>query len=198
MSQAKNSKTLPKKILDGTIREAVATAMKQEHADISAAIKSIATTTGINAHAIAKWHTGQNTPSTAHFLTLAAFYPRVLQALLALIGRDDLWQIAVRHHITESMQERLSALHSRYQKRGDILTPNAAEKCAFSLNERQLWFLNMLQKTEKMQNKHIACRWKVTLRTAKRDTEALIAMGLVYSVRLGGTGWFEGTGETYR
>jgi len=198
MSQAKNSKILPKKILDSAIREAVESALKQEHADISAAIKSIAATTGINAHAIAKWHARQNTPSTSHFLTLAAFYPSVLQALLVLIGRDDLWQIAVHHHIPETMQERLSTLHSRYQKRGDILASNAAVKSAFSLNERQLWFLNMLQKTEKMQNKHIASRWNVTLRTAKRDTEALIAAGLAYSVREGGTGWFEWTGEDYR
>jgi hypothetical protein len=193
----KNSKTLPKKILDNTIREAVANAMKQEHSDVSAAIKSIAAITGINAHAIAKWHTGQNTPSTAHFLTLAAFYPSVLQALLALIGRDDLWHIAVRENIHGGMQKRLSALHVQYQKRGDIFTANPAEKSAFSFNERQLWFLEMLRKTVTMQNKDIALRWNVTLRTAKRDTEALIAAGLIVSVRSGGTGWFEWTGKAY-
>ena len=197
MSQTIISKTLPKKILDITIREAVVSAMKEEHADINAAIKSMAAVTGINANAIAKWHTGQHTPSTAHFLTLAAYYPSALRILLTLIERDDLWHIAVRENIPQDMHEKLSALHSKYKKRGDILHENGAEKSPFSFNERQLWFLNMLRKTERMQNKHIASRWNVTLRTAKRDTETLVAAGLVCSMRSHGTGWFEWTGEAY-
>ena len=191
------SKTLPKRILDITIREVVASAMKEEHADIGAAIKSMAAVTGINANAIAKWHTGQHTPSTAHFLTLAAYYPSALRILLTLIERDDLWQIAVQENIPNDMHKRLSALHSQYKKRGDISHENSAKNSAFSLNKRQLWFLEMIQKTERMQNKHIASRWNVTLRTAKRDTEALIAEGFIVSVRSGGTGWFEWTGESY-
>jgi hypothetical protein len=103
----------------------------------------------------------------------------------------------VHHHIPEGMQETLSALHSRYQKRGDILRGNGAKNSAFFLNERQLWFLDMLQKTERMKNKHIASHWNVALRTAKRDTEALIAKGFIASMRSGGTGWFEWTGESY-
>jgi transcriptional regulator with XRE-family HTH domain len=197
MSQTIISKTLPKKILDTTIREAVVSTMKEEHADIGAAIKSIAAITGINANAIAKWHTGRHTPSTAHFLTLAAYYPGSLRILLTLIERDDLWKIAVQENIPQNMHKKLSALHSQYKKRGDISHGNGAENSAFFLNERQLWFLDMMQKTERMQNKHIASRWNVTLRTAKRDTEALIAEGFIISVRSGGTGWFEWTGESY-
>ncbi len=197
MSQAKNSKTLPKKILDDTIKEAVVSAMKQEHADISAAIKSIAAVTGINASTIAKWCTGQNTPSTAHFLTLAAYYPSILQRLLTLIDRDDLWEVSVQKNIPDTMHERLSTLHTKYKKRGDISAVNGAKKYASSLNKRQLWFMEALQRSEKMQNKHIASRWNVTLRTAKRDTEKLISGGLAHPVREGGTGWFKWTGEAY-
>ncbi len=197
MSQTIISKTLPKKILDTTIREAVVSTMKEEHADINAAIKSMAAVTGINANAIAKWHTGRHTPSTAHFLTLAAYYPSALQILLTLIERDDLWKIAVQENIPGDMQKRLSVLHSQYKKRGDISHKNGAENSAFFLNERQLWFLKALQRSEKMQNKHIASHWNVALRTAKRDTEALIAEGFIVSVRSGGTGWFEWTGEMY-
>ena len=197
MSQTIISKTLPKNILDSTIRKAVVSAMKEEHADISAAIKSMAAVTGINANTIAKWHTGQHTPSTAHFLTLVAYYPSALRILLTLIERHDLWQIAVQENIPIDMHKKLSALHSQYKKRGDILVVSGTQKSAFSLNKRQLWFLAALQRSEKMQNKHIVLHWNVTLRTAKRDTEALIAAGLVYSVRSGGTGWFEWTGEPY-
>ena len=197
MSQKIISKTLPKKILDITIREAVVSAMKEEHANIGAAIKSMAAITGINANAIAKWHTGQHTPSTAHFLTLAVYYPGALRMLLTLIEREDLWQIAVQENIPNDMHKRLSVLHSQYKKRGDISHGNGAENSAFFLNERQVWFLKALQRSEKMQNKHIASHWNVALRTAKRDTEALIAEGFIVSVRSGGTGWFKWTGEPY-
>jgi len=197
MSQAKIGKTLPKKILDTTIREAIAQAIKQEHSDVTSVVKSIAAVTGIDANAIAKWHKRQNTPSAAHFMTFSAFYPSGLRMLLTIIGREDLWQLAVQESIPEKMQEILAELHTKYQKRGDILHGNGAENSAFFLNERQLWFLKALQRSEKMQNKHIASHWNVALRTAKRDTEALIAEGFIVSVRSGGTGWFEWTGEMY-
>jgi hypothetical protein len=187
MSPSINSKTLPTKILDHAIRKAVITAIKQEHVNISAAIKSVAAVTGINANAIAKWHSGRNTPSTAHFLTLAMFYPSVLQTLLSLIGRGDLWDMATREHLPSRMRDSLAARHAKYQNRGDILRGSDKE----FLNERQLWFVETLQRLAKMQNKHIAAHWKVNLRTAKRDTEKLIAAGIVCSVRKGGTGWYE-------
>ncbi len=191
MTKAKNSKTLPKKILDSTIREAVVRAIKNEHADISAAIKSISYVTQINADAIAKWHTRKHTPSTAHFLTLSMFYPSALEMLLTLIGREDLWDLAVRENIPKRMHESLSNAHLKYKKRGDIFTTKRAQKSAFSLNYRQLWFLDMIHKTSKMQNKHIVSHWNVTLRTAKRDTQGLINAGIIRSMRAGGTGWFE-------
>lgn len=191
MTKAKNSKTLPKKILDSTVREAVVNAIKKEHIDVSAAIKSISYVTQINVDAIAKWHTGQHTPSTAHFLTLSMFYPSALQMLLALIGREDLWDLAVRENIPKRMYESLSNTHFKYKKRGDISITGGAQKSTFSFNNRQLWFLDMIHKTQKMQNKHIVSHWNVTLRTAKRDTQGLIDAGIIRSVRAGGTGWFE-------
>lgn len=193
MSPSINSKTLPRKILDNAIRKAVINAIKQEHANISAAIKSLAAVTGIDSNAIAKWHRGKNTPSTAHFLTLAMFYPSILETLLMLIGREDLWLIASREHIPARMRETLATLHAKYQKRGDILGESGKELW----NERQRWFVDMLQRHAKMQNKHIALQWNVTLRTAKRDTEKLMAAGIIGSVRAGGTGWYELRGESH-
>jgi hypothetical protein len=35
------------------------------------------------------------------------------------------------------------------------------------------------------------------LRTAKRDTEKMLAAGYIHSVRDGGKGWFESKGEHY-
>ena len=197
MPTTKNSKTLPKKILDSTIREAVVNAIRREHVEINGAIKSVSHITNIDTESIAKWSAGKHTPSAAHFLTLAMFYPSALEILLTLIGRQDVWQLAVQENIPKRMDDVLAKTYFSYKKRGDIFLGNMTKKSAFFPNKRQLWFLDMLQKTDKMQNKHIAVRWNVDPRTAKRDTKQLIAAGFICSVRSGGTGWFEWTGEPY-
>lgn len=193
----KNSKTLPIKVLDSTIREAVAQAIKQEHIQVSAVAKTIASVTGIDGNAIAKWQKQKSTPSAAHLLTFAAFYPSGLQMILTLIGREDVWRLAVQENIPKKMRETLATRSGKYQKRGDILGDVTAQKYASPLNERQLWFLDMLKTHSKMQNKHIAAHWSVALRTAKRDTEKMLAAGYIHSVRDGGNGWFESKGEHY-
>lgn len=191
MPKPKNGKTLPIKVLDSTIREALAQAIKQEHLDVSAIAKTIASVTGINDNSIAKWCKRQSTPSAAHLLTFSAFYPSGLRVILTLIGREDVWQLAVQENIPEKMQETLATRSGKYQKRGDILHDVTAQKYASPLNQRQLWFLDMLKTHSKMQNKHIAAHWNVALRTAKRDTEKMLAAGYIHSVRDGGKGWFE-------
>lgn len=187
----KNSKTLPIKVLDSMIREALAQAIKQEHLDVSAVAKTVASVTGIDSNAIAKWQKQKSTPSAAHLLTFSAFYPSGLKMILTLIGREDVWQLAVQQSIPNKMQETLATRSGKYQKRGDILGDVTAQKYAFPLNQRQLWFLEMLKAGKKMQNKHIAAHWNVALRTAKRDTEKLLAAGRIECVRKGRMAWFE-------
>jgi hypothetical protein len=187
----KNSKTLPIKELDNTIREALAQAIKHEHLDVSAVAKTIASVTGIDSNAIAKWQKQKSTPSAAHLLRFSKFYPSGLQMILAIIERDDLWQLAVENNIPKIMREQLEKRTAKYKKRGDILGDVTAQKYASPLNERQLWFLDMLKTHSKMQNKHIVTHWNVALRTAKRDTEKMLAAGYIHSVRDGSNGWFE-------
>ena len=187
----KNSKTLPIKELDNTIREAFAEAIKQEHIQVSAVTKTIAAVTDIDSNAIAKWQKQKSTPSAAHLLRFATFYPSGLQMILAIIERDDLWQLAVENNIPKIMRERLEKRTAKYQKCGDIFGDVTAQKYASPLNERQLWFLKMLKAGKKMQNKHIVAEWNVALRTAKRDTERLLATGHIHSVRKGRMAWFE-------
>ena len=111
--------------------------------------------------------------------------------ILTVIGREDVWQLAVQENIPKKMRETLATRSGKYKKRGDILPESEAQKDAFPLNERQLWFLEMLKTGKKMQNKHIAAHWNVALRTAKRDTEKLLATGRIQSVRKGKMAWFE-------
>jgi DNA-binding NarL/FixJ family response regulator len=102
-----------------------------------------------------------------------------------------LWQLAVENNIPKIMRERLEKRTAKYQKCGDIFGDVTTQKYASPLNERQLWFLEMLKSGKKMQNKHIATEWNVALRTAKRDTERLLATGEIQSVRKGRMAWFE-------
>jgi len=62
------------------------------------------------------------------------------------------------------------------------------------LNDRQLWFLSELARRQQMQNNDIIAFWNVAERTAKRDTEGLIAAGLIHTVRKGSSSWYELTG----
>ena len=130
----KNSKTLPIKVLDNTIREALAQAIKQEHFDVSAVAKTIASVTGIDSNAIAKWQKQKSTPSAAHLLHFSKFYPSGLQMILAIIERDDLWQLAVENNIPKIMRDRLEKRTAKYKKRGDILGDVTAQKYASPLN----------------------------------------------------------------
>ena len=187
----KNGKTLPIKELDNTIREAIAEAIKQEHIQVSAVAKTVGSVTGISSNVIAKWQKRKSTPSTVHLLRFSAFYPSGLQMVLTLMEREDLWQLAVENNIPEMMREQLRNRTGKYQNSGDILPESEAQKGAFPLNERQLWFLEMLKTGKKMQNKNIAAHWNVALRTAKRDTEKLLAAGRIQSVRKGQMAWFE-------
>lgn len=191
MPNAKMGNTLPKKIIDSTIQPAVLAAIKQEHLGINCPIKSIANITEIPVNVIAKWYKGKHTPNAAHLLTLARYYPSVLETILTLIDRHDLWQFAVQEKIPELMREVLADSYFKYRKRGDILSAEKVQKPDFLPNKRQKWFLEMLKTEQKMQNKHIAKRWGVEPRTAKRDTAQLIEHGYIHSVRAGGTGWYE-------
>ena len=131
MPTTKNSKTLPKKLLDSTIREAVVSAIRKEHVDINGAIKSVSHITHIDTESIAKWSAGKHTPSAAHFLTLAMFYPSALEILLTLIGRQDVWQLAVKENIPKRMDDVLAKTYFSYKKRGDIFLENTPKKSAF-------------------------------------------------------------------
>lgn len=187
----KNGKTLPIKELDNVIREAVAEAIRQEHLQVSAVAKTVGSVTGISNNVIAKWQKQKSTPSAAHLLRFAAHYPSGLQMVLTLMERHDLWQFAVENNVPEMMREQLRKRTGQYRKCGDILPEIEVQKDASPLNERQLWFLEMLKTGKKMQNRHIAAHWSVALRTAKRDTEKLLAAGRIECVRKGRMAWFE-------
>lgn len=62
---------------------------------------------------------------------------------------------------------------------------------ASRLNQRQLWFLGRLQRGDAPHADAIAKTWGVTLRTARRDVAALVALKLARFVGPNKTGHYE-------
>jgi len=192
MSVAKKRQTLPVKITDKTVANIVSKALRQEYAELNAAIKWIVRITGIPANTVAKWYRGSNAPKSSHLLILIAYYPYLLHSICKTIGREDMWNAAVRFDIPQSMQTRLAAKHPTHAPRDDrFVTPwitNSQTGAQF--NSRQLWFLEQLRRGSKLQAKDIIASWQVHERTARRDIAWLIEVGLIRFVPSGKTGWY--------
>ena len=94
MSPAGKDHYLPLKITDDMIAKRISDALRHEHADITAAVKQIERITGINASTASKWYKGKYAPKSRHLLTMAAYYPQVLQAVCDLMGMNAIWRQA--------------------------------------------------------------------------------------------------------
>jgi hypothetical protein len=66
-------------------------------------------------------------------------------------------------------------------------------RIASELNQRQLWFLGLLQQGERRKADHIAATWQVSTRMAKYDVEALVKKGLIRFNGAKKNGWYEPT-----
>jgi hypothetical protein len=194
MAKSKNDHSWSKNVTDGRLCREVADALRVTYRNTPSAIKQIARLTGISAATARKWYQGTNPPDAAHLLLLMKYYPAVLQRVLMLIGRDDLWGAAIQHGIPLRMHQELSSSHPYYKIWGDTHVTPLYEKSLenrHQINDRQRWFLEMIRVQGRMQHKDIVLHWGVSLRTAKRDTQVLVAVGVIRSVQSHGTGWFE-------
>jgi hypothetical protein len=193
MSPRKIRKTLLNKIDDEIIASEVSKALRQAYTELTTAIKWIERITDIEAETASKWYRGLHTPNSAHLMTLAGYYPEVLQALCILIGRKDLWHAAMQNNIPHTMRTQILEKHPNHRFRGDkSVTPKgrADSKIQGRFNQRQMWFLEQLQRGYKLQTKDIMIIWDVHMRTAKRDVAGLIAGGWIRFVASGNTGWY--------
>ena len=62
---------------------------------------------------------------------------------------------------------------------------------ASQLNQRQLWFLGMLQQGYVIKAEHVTATWNVSLRTAKYDIATMAETGLIRFVGTRRTGSYE-------
>jgi hypothetical protein len=200
MSKTKFRHAWCKKSLNETISSNVSQALRNTHRDTNAAVKHIAMVTGAREDTIEKWYRGVNPPDSAHLLVLMRHYPAILQTVLEMIGREDLWGSGVRAGIPPKMNQALIASNGWYKIWGDMhVTPpdDTTTQNSVRLNDRQLWFLDELVRRRRMQNKDIVSFWGIAKRTAKRDTEGLIHTGLIRTVRGGSNSWYELTGVNH-
>jgi hypothetical protein len=165
--------------------------LRDHYHESPSALKWICLKTGAHERAARNWYNGLNTPRSGHLLALARSYPAVLQMLLELIERPDLAAMC--------SPQRPSARHQgKNEKTGASARDEGAISCTINvtinlsisgkLNQRQLWFLGMLQHGQNVKAENITRTWSVSLRTAKYDIAAMIDAGLIRFVGIRGTG----------
>ena len=197
MSFTKKDHYLPCGISDEMIAEHVSAALRQEHANISAALKHIEGITGIPAKTASKWYKGEYAPKSRHLLTLAAHYPEVLQAVCELMGMGAVWRQAVRLGVVKIMRARLNERWEKWNKlpmkedKFVLIRVRVDAHTAVQLNQRQLWFLGQLQQAFRMRSEDIVDTWRVHGKTAGRDVKGLQEAGLIKAVKHGAQRWQE-------
>lgn len=170
MSLVSKDQVFSTQITDKLVAVLVAQALRQEHAATDAVVKRIARATQASPTTVRKWYEGQNAPSSAHLLTLMGTYEGVLQTMLHIAGRGEIFE-------ADSFEREapLNALRQAfYGDRFVTLNVVVNSQLAANLNQRQLWFLGQLQQDRLVRAEDIVRVWGVVLRSAKRDIKLLV------------------------
>ncbi|MDX2073063.1 MAG: hypothetical protein SFX19_01705 [Alphaproteobacteria bacterium] len=185
MSLSKNDQLFPSDTPTQStqkIANSIAKVLRQDYGEISSAVKRIGRITGVHPRAIRNWYEGRNAPNSLHLLMLARSSPNVLRVLLELIGYGHLaesinWvKISPNRPLhPSSVSEDAEIYGEKFFTINVMTTPDIAAK----LNQRQLWFLGLLQAGEEAKPNHIVTTWEVTLRTARADVTGLMKRQLI-------------------
>lgn len=174
MSKSKKDRLFPIKpqaVSDEEIARIVASALRQDFGDSASAVKRIGQLTNANLRAIKNWYEARNAPSSGHLLLLARSSPSILKFILVQIGGEDLWD-AFRLLSSHALATIPEPEPPTYSDRS--VTKNVPINVPIkSMNERQRWFLILLQRKNGACARDIADHFKVALKTARRDIEGL-------------------------
>ena len=191
MSPVRNDRYLLPKITDAMIAKRVSEALRQEHANVHAAVKQIERITGISAMTARHWYDGVYAPKSRHLLMLAVFYPQVLYAVCEMMSADSILQHGVDPHAAKAMQSHLEKQWDGWKKpepigdRSVTIRVRIDRRHTRQINQRQLWFLGQLQQGHEIHTDDLVTTWVVHQRTAKRDIAGLIDAKLVQTIRVG-------------
>jgi len=86
----------------GHFADVIAEALHRGFGDARSAVKTVAALTGANERAVRNWFDGKNGPSGEHFVDLVRHSDEVLEALLAMCGRDEL---IAAHRVIDTRRE---------------------------------------------------------------------------------------------
>lgn len=189
MSQKKTGNKLPNTVaadIERELSQKIRNILRQEYKDVASPVKHISLKTGINAETVKKWHKNQNAPSAGHLILLARHYPAILKAMLSLSESSvstDILQYC-RGFIKDSDQKDDGAIFCTINV---TISLNIANR----LNQRQLWFLGMIQQGYDMKVEQIIETWNVSSRTAKYDISSLKKSNLIRFTGTKGKGHYE-------
>jgi len=164
-----------------------AEALKQDYGEKPSPVKMIAKQTDASINTVRKWYSGEKQPGFRHLVMLAKHSPNVLRVLLELIGKDDLYELYQEHLLITG------ATNSQQIYSAKFCTINLTlpYKIIMQLNQRQLWYLGLLQHGHKCKAGDIAQLWQVSIRTAKADIGGLVQLKLICFTGSKKTGSYE-------
>ncbi len=185
MSVSKNDQVFPKKTsteVERKIALAVSRALRQDYSELTSAVKWIGRKTGAHPRAIRNWYEARNAPNSVHLLLLARSSAHVLRILLELIERVDLAEFSERGFSEPEILDhtlKKILMPKFYSEKDFTIKVSVPPEVAYQLNQRQLWFLGILQQGLDARASDIASVWHVTTRTAKFDIAELIKLKLI-------------------
>jgi hypothetical protein len=185
--------------IERRIANAVARALREEYGELTSAVKWIGRKTGAHPRAIKNWYEARNAPNSVHLLMLARSSATVLRVLMELIERADLAEFCERGFLEVEMHDikwRKSARLKFYGEEYFTINVRLSSQVAPKLNQRQIWFLGILQGGLDARASDIVSTWGVTLRAAKFDIADLKQMKLIRYVGARKSGRYMYVGKT--
>mgnify|MGYP000876431782 FL=1 len=174
--------------LEEKMGELVSSALRGAYAGESSPVKKISQRTGIAPDSIKRWYTSKKAPSLEHFLILMRTYPAIFEMFLKASGHGYL--IAYIRPLEEENVEDMDDPSVSEDVISDVPI-NVIDVPINFLNERQGWFLILLQHMNEGRAEHIAGEFGVSLKTARRDIEKLKEAGKIRFVGAKKTGRYE-------
>jgi len=193
MSFSKNDQILPPTVTDKELAFLIQKILRQEYKNRGSAVKRIANKTGLELRTIRNWYEGRKAPKSVHLLLLASHYQEVLHLVIKLIGRSDLWAVYEQNisllNVAVDTAENPSS-EKIYSAKSCTINVTIDTEKARALNQRQLWYLGLVQQGHKIKATDIMVVWDVSARTAKYDMEGLVDLDLIHFVGARKTGYY--------
>lgn len=156
--------------------------LRSHYQDFPSALKWLCARTDVRPRTARNWYEGCNPPSSGNLVVLARSYPAILRMILQLAGRHDLAALCIPEKEGTEYGPQNPQKSSETDQEGAIfctINVTISLNTANRLNQRQLWFLGMIQQGYAVKAEHITGTWGISLRTAKYDIADLVETGLI-------------------